>query len=406
MLDERGFDESVRGAVRSALADGTNPSVVVVELGNDGPSWSGSLGSPEALVVIDRLQGLLRAGDELARMRDDQIAWLLPEAGVEGAVEAVSRARRAISDTGTTLTAGVCDFATAGDAPSLYALADQALVEAKRQGRGTTASYTLGIPEILPSDAGYGARPQPGLSQPTAERARTGRASVTAIGGATTLVGIIGWPVERSLSPRMHNAAFAALGLDWAYVPLPVPPERLMEAVRGLAALGFAGANVTTPHKLAVASLCETDAPSVNTLAVRNGRIEGSSTDAAILEGLPHVNPVVVGDGGAAQAFLEAMPRARRFARRATWPPDASGADLVVNATSVRDEVVVDLGPGQTLVDLPYPETATARAAREGGARVVTGLDVLVAQGAVSFELWTGRPAPVDVMRAALGLPV
>jgi shikimate dehydrogenase len=66
----------------------------------------------------------------------------------------------------------------------------------------------------------------------------------------------------------------------------------------------------------------------------------------------------------------------------------------------------VDLGPGQTLVELPYPDTATARAAREAGARVVTGLDVLVAQGAVSFELWTGRPAPVDVMRAALGLPV
>ena len=159
LLDERGFEEKVRGAVRAALVDRTNPSVVVAELGSDGPSWSGSLGSPEALLVIDRLQGVLRAGDELARMRDDRIAWLLPESGVEGAVEAVSRARRAISDTGTTLTAGVCDFATAGDAPSLYALADQALVEAKRQGRGTTASYTLGIPEILPSDAGYGARP-------------------------------------------------------------------------------------------------------------------------------------------------------------------------------------------------------------------------------------------------------
>ena len=159
LLDERGFDERVRDAVRSALADGTNPSVVVVELGSEGPSWSGSLGSPEALVVIDRIQGLLRAGDELARMRDDQIAWLLPDSGPEGAVEAVSRARRAISDTGTTLTAGVCDFATAGDAPSLYALADQALAEAKRQGRGTTASYTHGIPEILPSDAEYRARP-------------------------------------------------------------------------------------------------------------------------------------------------------------------------------------------------------------------------------------------------------
>ena len=74
--------------------------------------------------------------------------------------------------------------------------------------------------------------------------------------------------MEHSLSPRMHNAAFEALGLDWAYVALPTPPERLEDAVRGLAALGFAGANVTTPHKLAVTALCETDAPSVNTLVV------------------------------------------------------------------------------------------------------------------------------------------
>ena len=76
------------------------------------------------------------------------------------------------------------------------------------------------------------------------------------ISGSTRLVGILGWPVEHSLSPRMQNAAFAELGLDWAYVPLPTPPERLEEAVRGLAALGFAGANVTTPHKVAVAAMC------------------------------------------------------------------------------------------------------------------------------------------------------
>jgi shikimate dehydrogenase len=228
---------------------------------------------------------------------------------------------------------------------------------------------------------------------------------VTAIGGATTLVGIIGWPVSHSLSPRMHNAAFEAVGLDWAYVSLPVPPERLADAVRGLAALGFVGANVTTPHKLAVTSLCETDAASVNTLVVRDGRIVGLSTDAAILQGLPQVSPVVVGDGGSAQAFLQALPHARGFARRGAWPPDVSGADLVVNATSARDVVVVELRPGQTLVDLPYPETATARAAREAGASVVTGREVLVAQGAASFELWTGLSAPVEVMRTALGLP-
>jgi shikimate dehydrogenase len=227
---------------------------------------------------------------------------------------------------------------------------------------------------------------------------------VTDISGTTRLVGLIGWPVEHSLSPRMHNAAFAALGLDWAYVPLPTPPDRLAEAIRGLAALGFAGANVTAPHKVAAAALCKTDAPSVNTLVVRDGRIEGWSTDAAILAGLDGKRPIVLGDGGSATAFLQALPHARAFSRRGTWPPDATGADLVLNATSARDEVLVELAPGQTLVDLPYPETATAAAARRAGATVVSGLEVLVAQAAASFALWTGLPPPVEAMRAAVGL--
>lgn len=222
------------------------------------------------------------------------------------------------------------------------------------------------------------------------------------ISGTTRLVGLIGWPVEHSLSPRMQNTAFAALGLDWAYVPLPTRPEQLAEAVSGLVALGFAGANVTAPHKLAVAELCETDAPSVNTLVVRDGRVEGWTTDAAILEGLSAENPVIIGDGGAATAFLHALPHARRYSRRLEWPPDVTGADLVINATSARDDVLVNLDPDQTLVDLPYPETATARAAWRAGATVMTGLDVLVAQGAASFELWTGIAPPVDVMRAAV----
>jgi shikimate dehydrogenase len=203
----------------------------------------------------------------------------------------------------------------------------------------------------------------------------------------------------------MQNAAFAALGLDWAYVVLPTRPELLEEAVRGLEALGFAGANVTTPHKETVTSLCVTDLPSVNTLVVRDGRIEGFSTDTAILAGLPQQAPVVVGDGGVAAAFVHALPHARQFARRGAWPPDVDGADLVINATSERDEVVVDVGTGQTLVDLPYPETATAVAAVRAGARVVSGLDVLVAQGAASFELWTGIEAPIQVMRDAIGFP-
>jgi len=209
------------------------------------------------------------------------------------------------------------------------------------------------------------------------------------ISGTTRLVGIIGWPV----------------GLDWAYVALPKPAERLEDAVRGLAALGFAGANVTTPHKLAVTALCETDAPSVNTLVVRDGRIEGRTTDAAVLADLQAERPAVIGDGGTAAAFVQALPQARQFSRRGTWPPDVREADVVVNATSERAEVVVELDAGQTLVDLPYPETATAAAARQAGARVVSGLEVLLAQGVASFELWTGVEAPVDVMRDALGFP-
>jgi shikimate dehydrogenase len=222
------------------------------------------------------------------------------------------------------------------------------------------------------------------------------------ITASTRLVALLGHPVGHSLSPRMHNAAFAALALDWAYVALDVSPERFEEVVRGLAAAGFVGANVTAPHKLAAAELAETDAKSVNTLVFQDGRIEGTSTDAAILDGLETERPVVIGDGGAAQAFLEALPQARSFARRGQWPPEVDDAELVVNATAARDEVLVELRAGQTLVDLPYPTTATGRAARDAGARVLDGHDVLVAQGAASFELWTGFPAPVDVLRAAL----
>jgi shikimate dehydrogenase len=228
---------------------------------------------------------------------------------------------------------------------------------------------------------------------------------VTEIGGGTRLVGLLGWPVEHSLSPRMHNAAFAALGLDWRYVPLPTPPEHLADAVRGLQALGFVGANVTAPHKLAVVAHCRTDAPSVNTLVVRDGSVEGLTTDAAILSDVTAERPLVIGDGGSSTAFLHALPHARRSARRGDWPPSVLDADLVVNATPVRDEVLVEVGPGVTLIDLPYPESATAGAARAAGAHVISGLEVLVAQGAASFELWTGVPAPVDVMRSAVGLP-
>ena len=224
------------------------------------------------------------------------------------------------------------------------------------------------------------------------------------ISGRTRLVALLGQPVAGSFSPVMQNAAFAARGLDWAYVACDVAPEQFEEATRGLAAAGFAGANVTTPHKVAAAALAETNLESVNTLVFEEGRIRGYSTDAAVLESLTAERPVVLGDGGAAVAFLAALPAARVFARRGDWPPEVDDADLVVNATSERDDVLVELGAGQTLVDLPYPETATAVAARESGAAVVSGLEVLVAQGAAAFELWTGQPAPVEAMRRALGV--
>jgi shikimate dehydrogenase len=262
--------------------------------------------------------------------------------------------------------------------------------------------------------------------------------------GETRLVGLLGNPVSHSLSPRMQNAAFAARGLDWAYVPLPVEPEDLEAAVLGLAALGFAGANVTIPHKTAIVSFCdELDgvaerSGSVNTLVVRDARVLGSSTDglavtdAVAAEG---ARVLVVGAGGAAIAVAVALldagaagvtvaardtDRAHALAARLlalfpehdvaaaeAWPPEAAGATLIVNATPLRDELPVKPGAGQGVVDLAYrpcgDATALVEAAREAGCDpVVDGREVLVRQGAASFERWTGVTAPVDVMRFAI----
>jgi shikimate dehydrogenase len=242
------------------------------------------------------------------------------------------------------------------------------------------------------------------------------------ITATTRLVGLIGWPVSHSLSPGMQNAAFGALGLDWAYVPLPTPPERLAEAVRGLAATGFAGANVTIPHKTSVLELCDeveeiaAHARSVNTLVFRDGRVLGASTDiVAVEQAVAGASgpALVLGAGGSSKAAvaaleLHAFDVTVASRRDPVWPPSADGYRIVVNTTPVKDDPLVEPTAGQRLVDLPYnadgSPTAFARAGREAGATVVDGRDILLAQGIASFERWTGQPAPRDVMREALAL--
>ena len=241
------------------------------------------------------------------------------------------------------------------------------------------------------------------------------------IRGTTTLVGILGWPVWHSLSPRLQNAGFSALGLDWAYVPLPVRPEDLADGVRGLAAAGFAGANITIPHKTAVLDLCDevdplaAEAQSVNTLVFADGQIRGSSTDivaiATAVEGQGR-RALVLGAGGSAKAAVVALRGAGAEVTTATrhdadWPPDGREFDIVVNATPVKDEPIVAPREGQQIVDLPYntngePTALVAAARAVGCERVVDGIDILVAQGVASFELWTGLPAPMAAMGEAL----
>ena len=262
-------------------------------------------------------------------------------------------------------------------------------------------------------------------------------ASTAEIDAETRVVALLGHPVAHSLSPRMQNAAFRALGLNWAYVALDVDPARVGEAVRGLAALGFAGANVTIPHKSAVIPFCDeldavaARAESVNTLVVRDGRVIGSSTDGlAVTQAVRAAGQrvLLLGAGGAARAVAVALAEAGAevvvSARRdeqarelaalcggttAAWPPSGDGYGILLNSTPLKDIVVVAPQPGQQVVDLAYNRdgtpTALIAAARAAGCvTVVDGVDVLVGQGAAAFERWTGCAAPVAVMRAALRL--
>jgi shikimate dehydrogenase len=262
----------------------------------------------------------------------------------------------------------------------------------------------------------------------------------------TRLVGLLGHPVSHSLSPLMQNAAFAARALDWAYVALDVEPAQLELAVSGLVALGFEGANVTIPHKTRVVAFCDELDPvaerggSVNTLVIRERRVVGSSTDGlAIVEAVEvaGAHALVLGAGGGAQAaataLLDGGAASLRVAAReeeragalvsrlralfpkldieaaAGWPPERGKATLLVNATPIRDEVVVEPAGLGAVVDLAYrvdgEPTALVSSARSAGCETVDGLEVLARQGAASFERWTGVPAPVEVMRSVLRGP-
>ncbi len=260
--------------------------------------------------------------------------------------------------------------------------------------------------------------------------------------GGTRLAGVIGWPVSHSRSPQMHNAAYRALGMDWVYVPLAVAPGRMADAMRGLPALGFAGVNVTIPHKREAAELCDEltlparRAGSVNTVTVRDdGSLHGDTTDGAgMLDaiGTLPATALVLGAGGAARAAaaalvdagLDVAVSARRVeAARGLaedigcqveqWPP-RQGAGLLVNATPVGQsgaagELPVDgalLAAAEVLCDLAYrgdgAETGLIAEGRRREVRSVDGLDVLVGQGARSFRIFTGAEPPLEVMAAAV----
>ncbi len=281
---------------------------------------------------------------------------------------------------------------------------------------------------------------------------------------STEVAGVIGDPVRHSLSPVIHNAAFAALGLDWVYVAFPVERHRAAEALAGAKALGVRGLSVTMPHKEAIALAADRRSPVVerlgaaNTVVVRDGLAVAESTDGAglladLVEGAGF-DPkgrrcLVLGGGGAARAVVLALAgagaaevvvvnrtpeRAERAAAlagragRVGTPADLAGAELVVKATPSgmadlepgrlpaggqeglererREEGTSGgelLGPGQLAVDLVYLPSTTPflDAARNAGAAARNGLGMLVRQAALQFELWTGEVAPLEVMWGA-----
>lgn len=272
------------------------------------------------------------------------------------------------------------------------------------------------------------------------------------ITGATRLAGVIGDPVRHSRSPAIHNAGYAAAGLDWVYVALPVPAGHGFEAVRAMPLLGIAGLNVTMPHKADAAAACDTSSAdaaalgAVNTVVAReDGSLYGDSTDGeGFLRSLGDagLDPagrrvLVLGAGGAARAVVLALGRVGAGVTVAARRPEAADAaaalapdgigivfgpaveaalgrcDVLVNATPLGmagEPVPTELagiGPGHWVVDLVYAPSATPllRAAAGAGAGTVGGLGMLVHQAALAFEQFTGVAAPLEAMRRAAGGP-
>jgi shikimate dehydrogenase len=276
------------------------------------------------------------------------------------------------------------------------------------------------------------------------------------IRGTTRVIAILGDPVEHSRSPAMHNAAFAALGLDYVYVALRVRPADLRRAVLGVRALGLAGLNVTVPHKEAILPLLDRISPearaigAVNTVVRRGSRLEGHNTDAegfrralAKLGFRPKGRAVVLlGAGGSARAAAWALAQggvrsltilnrsvergtalARTIRRRyglatgvaelrANVAIDAlERADLIVNCTPLgldgrtAPPIPIAVTPKHCLFyDLVYASGATpfVRAARRRKRRAADGLGMLLEQAGLAFELWTNRQAPLGLMNRAL----
>jgi shikimate dehydrogenase len=261
----------------------------------------------------------------------------------------------------------------------------------------------------------------------------------------STRLGVLGWPVAHSRSPAIQNAALEAAGLaGWRYQLLPVPPELLAETVRALPGAGFRGVNVTIPHKEAALAVADKASASARAIGAANtllfdsasGAIEADNTDApALIAALPYAaqgqTALVLGAGGSARAAVWALLEAgaaevrvwNRTPERAerlcaelggTAVRSADSADLLVHCTSSGLDASVpmfnslpigadDLVRYDCVVDLVYRDTDTPliEAARERSIPVVDGLELLIGQGALSFELFTGMPAPVQAMRAA-----